>query len=65
MKNYAVIKNDKVENIIYADSKAIAEEITGLTCVEYSDANPAHVGHGYVNGTFEQPEIVLPEIVEG
>ena len=44
MANYAVIKNNIVENTIVADSKEIAEEVTGLTCVEYTDENPASPG---------------------
>jgi len=31
---YAVIVNNNVENVIMADSKEIAEIITGLSCVE-------------------------------
>lgn len=36
MKTYAVIQNNKVINVIVADSKEIAEEVTNFTCVEYS-----------------------------
>jgi hypothetical protein len=53
--NFAVIVGNKVTNIIVADSKEIAEEVTSLTCVEYTDANPAHIGLGYDGETFEQP----------
>jgi hypothetical protein len=60
--NFAVIKNNKVENTIIADSKSIAEQVTGFQCVEYTDNNPAHIGLGYSNGTFEQP--VADEITE-
>jgi hypothetical protein len=55
MPNFAVIKNGIVLNIILADSKAIAEEVTGNTCVEYTDVNPACIGLGYDGTTFEQP----------
>jgi len=54
MPNFAVIQNGKVLNTIVADSKAIAEEATGKTCVVYTDANPAIVGLGYDGTTFEQ-----------
>lgn len=54
MKNFAVIKDGTVDNIIIADSKKIAEEITGLQCVEYDESNQAHIGLGYSNGVFEQ-----------
>jgi len=57
MANYAVISENKVRNVIVCDSKEIAEEITGHTCVEYSDSNPAHIGLGYIDGVFEQPAV--------
>jgi hypothetical protein len=34
MANYAVIKDGIVNNVIVADTKEIAETVTGLTCVE-------------------------------
>jgi hypothetical protein len=56
MANFAVIKDNKVENVIVADSKAIAEEVTGLTCIEYTtDTHTPHIGLGYADGVFEQP----------
>jgi hypothetical protein len=33
-KNYAVIENDKVINVILADSLKIAKEVTGKECLE-------------------------------
>ena len=44
MANFAVINGDIVENIIVADTKEIAEEATGKTCVEYNTENPAIIG---------------------
>lgn len=55
MANFAVIENETVLNTIVAESKAIAEEVTEKTCVEYTDKNPAHIGLGYNGTTFEQP----------
>ena len=55
MPNFAVIENGKVINTILADSKAIAEEVTKKTCVEYFDNNVACIGLGYDGTTFEQP----------
>lgn len=55
--NFAVISGNSVVNIIVADSKEIAEEVTGLTCVEYTNENPAHIGLGYDGTTFEQPVV--------
>lgn len=57
--NFAIIENNLVENIIVAESKAIAEQVTSKTCVEYTDANPAHIGLGYDGSTFEQPPVVI------
>lgn len=54
MANFAIIEDGKVVNTILAESKAIAEEITGKTCVEFTDANPACIGLGYDGTTFEQ-----------
>lgn len=61
MGKFAVIENGKVINTILADSKAIAEDVTGKTCVEYTDSNQAYIGLGYDGTTFEQPAPVVPE----
>jgi hypothetical protein len=61
MANFAVIKDGKVENLIVSESKDVAEEATGLTCVEYTDVNPAFIGLGYDGTTFEQPIVEEPE----
>lgn len=37
MANYAVIENNSVMNVIVADSKEIAEEVTGKLCIEVPD----------------------------
>jgi hypothetical protein len=55
MANFAVIENGTVLNVILADSKAIAEEVTGKTCIEFTATNPAFIGLGYDGTTFEQP----------
>ena len=54
MAKFAVINNQIVENVIVADTKAIAEEVTGKTCVEYTIQNPAGIGYTY-NGTIFIP----------
>lgn len=64
MANFAIIEDGKVTNTILADSKAIAEEVTGKTCVEYTDANPACIGLGYDGTTFEQPAPIVEEPTE-
>jgi hypothetical protein len=40
MANYAVIDNGTVINAIVADSLEVAQELTGLTCLEYTEENP-------------------------
>lgn len=37
MANYAVIENNKVSNVIAADSKEVAEEVTGLSCIDVTN----------------------------
>jgi hypothetical protein len=51
MPNFAIVENGIVTNIILADSKAIAEEVTGKTCVAYT-TEPAEIGGTYVNKKF-------------
>ena len=62
MSNFAVINGNIVENIIVADTKEIAESVTGKLCVEYVNENPAHIGfkwdetNGFEQPVFEQPQ---------
>lgn len=42
-KNFAVIENAKVINVIVADSKEIAESLTEKECIEYTEENPLGV----------------------
>lgn len=56
--NIAVIENGIVENIIVCESVRLAETLTNKQCVEYTNANPAHIGLGYNKGVFEQYPIV-------
>ena len=51
MKTFAVINGENVINTIVANSKAIAEEVTGLTCIEYT-VERAESGGTYKNGIF-------------
>jgi hypothetical protein len=65
--NFAVITGNQVTNIIVADSKEIAEEVTGFTCVEYTDENPAGIGWNYDGVNFIAPgfvEVVSEETPE-
>ena len=59
MANFAVLdETNVVTNIIVAETKEIAEDVTQATCIEYTDENPAEIGWIYdpVTGTFAPPE---------
>lgn len=51
MAKFAVIDGENVINTIIAESKEIAEELTGKTCIEFT-TEPAGVGSTYVGGVF-------------
>lgn len=53
MAKFAVIKDGVVLNTILADSLAIAQAVTGETCVEYT-TEPAEPGGTYSGGVFIQ-----------
>ena len=53
MFNFAAIKDGVVVNTLVADSKEIAETVTGLECVEYEES--VHAGFLYQNNTFVNP----------
>ena len=52
MKNFAVIENNIVTNIIICDDITTAQELTDKTCVEYTEENPAYINGTYSNGKF-------------
>ena len=54
MATFAVIKDGVVDNCIVAESLAIAEEVTGLTCIEYTVPS---VGDTYAGGKFTSPVV--------
>ena len=60
MSIFAVIDEGVVTNIIVADTKEIAEEATGKTCVESTESNTAYIGLGYSKGKFEKPAVEEP-----
>lgn len=61
MANYAVIKNGIVDNIVIADTKEIAEEVTSLTCIEYENTIDAPgIGWTYDGTNFSAPVIETP-----
>lgn len=53
MANFAVLDGENISNIIVAESKAIAEEVTGKVCVEFT-IELAEPGGTYVNEVFIQ-----------
>jgi hypothetical protein len=55
MFTYAVIEKNIVVNVIVADTLEIAQEVTGKTCVEYNEDNPAGIGWKYKDGVFTAP----------
>lgn len=52
MATFAVIKDGIIDNCIVAESQAIAEETTSLTCIEYTVPK---IGGTYVDGKFIAP----------
>jgi hypothetical protein len=60
MATFAVINEGIVENCIVADSLEIAQEITGLTCVEYTSENSVSVGFTYADEVFTDPNPPIP-----
>ena len=52
MPNFAIVEDGVVINTVLADSKAIAEEVTGKTCIAFTAANPAEPGGTYANNKF-------------
>jgi hypothetical protein len=55
MATFAIINDNIVEDVIVADTKEIAEEVIGRTCIEYTDENPAGIGWTYADGVFTAP----------
>ena len=64
MKKFAVIQNNIVLNVILADSKEIAEQVTDLTCIEYTDENPAKINDTWDGTNFISPIITVQEPTE-
>lgn len=48
MPNFATLRNNVVDNIIVAETKEIAEAVTGQTCVEASELT--RISDVYVDG---------------
>lgn len=65
-KTFAHISNNVVANILVANTLADAEFVTGGTCIEYTDKNPANIGWIYDPATkkFVEPVVEQPTVVE-
>ena len=55
MSKYVVVSNGFVTNIIVADSKEIAEEVTGSTCVDYPEGKFVKIDWTWDGTTFVDP----------
>ena len=62
MLNFVVVKNDEVSNFIVAESKDMAEQLSGGTCIEYDNTliNPK-IGDSVVDGEIVDVETYLTE----
>ena len=60
MTTFAVMLDNKVINIIDAPSLEVAEEATGLTCIEYTKENPAGIGWTWDGTAFTAPVVEAP-----
>lgn len=61
MSNFAVMDGNKVINIIVALNKSEAEYITGFTCIESTNDNPASINGIYDQGRFINQQTVIDE----
>lgn len=52
MPNFAVLDGENIINTIVAESKSIAEELLGKTCIEFSATDCAETGGTFVAGIF-------------
>lgn len=48
-------EDNKVVNIIIAESVEFAKEITGFNCIEYTEENPAGVGYTWDGTKYTAP----------
>lgn len=59
MSNYLIIENDKVVNVIVADSLEIAAELTGKEVIESTSSEP-WLDWTRLNNTWTAPAIEQP-----
>lgn len=63
MARFAEIKEGKVVNIIVADTKETAEQITGNTCIEHDVTDQVDLGDLWDGTQFFKPTVI--EVIEG
>jgi hypothetical protein len=56
-KNYAVIENDRVVNVIVADSITIAKKVTGKECIECD-------GSFWIDWTRIDDQWIAPQVID-
>ena len=55
MPIFAIVENDKVTNTIVAESLNLAQDISGLTCVEIDANSKCRIGSLYMDNDFTNP----------
>jgi hypothetical protein len=60
MKNFAVIENNIVTNVIFADTQEIAQNATGLICIEIEEDKSVFINDNYIDGIFTRPPLNIP-----
>jgi hypothetical protein len=62
MALFAVIEEGIVTNVIIADTKEIAEQVTAKTCVEFENTpDQPSIGWAYDGTNFIQPVVEAPQ----
>ena len=64
MANFAVLSDNRVINVIVAETKEDAELATNSTCIEYTTGNPAYIGWTWDGTNFVIPVEEEPIAVE-
>lgn len=57
MAKFAVLNSEHIINVIVADTKEIADMVTGADCVEIPDNSLAGMGWTYQDNKFVEPVI--------
>jgi hypothetical protein len=69
MPNFAVLDNTEIVNIIVANSKAEAEELTQKECVEFTygevEIGGHHFGSTHIGGRYLNNTFIIPQPFDG